>query len=92
MHSSKSTALVLNASLAAGPAVVDSINVSPRPQIIAQDGPVLRIAGNNAFGQVVGAFAARHGIAAARQHGVAAVRGDLPDHDPGDDHARRKKW
>lgn len=44
-----------------------------RPQILSQDGPILRIAGNNAFGQVAGAFATRHGVAVAKQHGIAAV-------------------
>lgn len=44
-----------------------------RPQILSQDGPILRIAGNNAFGQVAGAFATRHGIAVAKEHGIAAV-------------------
>lgn len=44
-----------------------------RPQITSQDGPIIRIAGNNAFGQSTGAFAARHGIAAAKAQGIAAV-------------------
>lgn len=44
-----------------------------RPQILSRDGPILRIAGNSAFGQVAGAFATRHGIAVAKQHGIAAV-------------------
>lgn len=44
-----------------------------RPSILSQDGPILRIAGSNAFGQVTGAFATRHGIAVAKEHGIAAV-------------------
>lgn len=44
-----------------------------RPRVESRDGPITRIAGCNAFGQITGAFAARHGIETARKHGIAAV-------------------
>jgi len=49
------------------------ISGTARPRIDSVDGPIMRIAGEGAFGQVVGAFAARHGIDHAQQHGIAAV-------------------
>lgn len=51
----------------------DKMSGKARPRIHSVDGPIIRIEGEGAFGQVVGAFAARHGIAQARQHGLAAV-------------------
>lgn len=44
-----------------------------RPRIQSIDGAMVKIDGHGAFGQVTGAFAARHGIAQAKLHGIAAV-------------------
>lgn len=44
-----------------------------RPRIESIDGAIVKIDGHGAFGQVTGAFAARHGIAQAKIHGIAAV-------------------
>jgi LDH2 family malate/lactate/ureidoglycolate dehydrogenase len=44
-----------------------------RPLVSSDTGPLVAIDGNLAFGQIVGAFAARCGIDAAKKHGVAAV-------------------
>lgn len=49
------------------------ISGQAHPRIHSADGPILRIDGQGAFGQIVGAFAARHGIDHARRHGIAAV-------------------
>jgi uncharacterized oxidoreductase len=43
------------------------------PLVSSSTGPLIAVDGNLAFGQVVGAFAARCGIEAARAHGIAAV-------------------
>jgi uncharacterized oxidoreductase len=53
--------------------VSGGISGTARPRILSVDGPIVRIEGEGAFGQVVGTFAARHGIAQAKQHGIAAV-------------------
>jgi uncharacterized oxidoreductase len=44
-----------------------------KPRRLEGDGPLVRIDGNRAFGQTVGAFAVEHGVAAARRHGIAAT-------------------
>ena len=44
-----------------------------RPRLRSVDGAIVKIDGHGAFGQVAGAFAARHGIAQAKIHGIAAV-------------------
>jgi uncharacterized oxidoreductase len=44
-----------------------------RPAIESDSGSIIRIAGNRAFGQITGVFAARTGAARARRDGVALV-------------------
>ncbi len=44
-----------------------------RPRLASSDGPIVKVDGEQAFGQVAGAFATRHGIAQARIHGIALV-------------------
>lgn len=44
-----------------------------RPRLAREDGAILRVLGENAFGQIVGAFSAREGVRAAKKHGIAAV-------------------
>lgn len=44
-----------------------------RPAIESDSGGIIRIAGNRAFGQITGVFAARIGAERARQNGVALV-------------------
>ncbi|TVR11353.1 MAG: Ldh family oxidoreductase [Salinarimonadaceae bacterium] len=49
------------------------VNGHARPRLASEDGAILRVLGQNAFGQVVGAFSAREGVRAAKKHGIAAV-------------------
>lgn len=51
----------------------DKASGHARPRLRSVEGPIVKIDGQGAFGQVVGAFAARQGIAQARTHGIAAV-------------------
>ncbi|MFK8253494.1 Ldh family oxidoreductase [Ancylobacter terrae] len=50
-----------------------AVDGAAEPVILRADGPILRIDGRRTFGQVVGAFSAEAGIAAAKRHGIAAV-------------------
>src|SRR5690606_5698506 len=49
------------------------VSGSARPRVVEDRGPILRIDGNRAFGQIAGAFAARLGTARALETGVCAV-------------------
>ena len=51
----------------------DGMRLDARPELIHDGEAVLRIDGHLALGALTGAFAMEHGIAAARQHGVALV-------------------
>ena len=44
-----------------------------RPAIVSETANLLRVAGNRAFGQIAGAYAARVGAACAARHGVSIV-------------------
>ncbi|MCG6122486.1 MAG: Ldh family oxidoreductase [Microvirga sp.] len=44
-----------------------------RPILEREDGAILRVRGESAFGQIVGSFSAREGVRAAKTHGIAAV-------------------
>lgn len=50
-----------------------AVSGTARPRLTFDSGPLIAIDGGLAFGQVVGAFAARRGVEAAKTHGVAAV-------------------
>ena len=49
------------------------IDKTARPFLESRSGPILRVDGNRAFGQIVGPFAVREGVKAARELGVAVV-------------------
>lgn len=49
------------------------VSGTSRPFVAGREGPIVRIDGNLAFGQIVGAFAAREGVKTAAELGVAVV-------------------
>jgi uncharacterized oxidoreductase len=50
-----------------------TISGTGRPRLVSQEGAVLRIAGDGAFGQIVGVFGVDHGVRLAKRLGVALV-------------------
>jgi LDH2 family malate/lactate/ureidoglycolate dehydrogenase len=63
------------------------VSGTARPLVSSDTGPLIAIDGNLAFGQIVGAFAVRRGIEAAKRHGVAAVAVSRSGH-----FGRNGKW
>ena len=57
------------------------------PEIVREDGCILRINGNRAFGQVVGEFAVGAGVDGARRHGLCLVTIENASH-----FGRNAKW